>query len=566
MVAITRFAFALGAALSLGVVLIFGTAPAAFAVPSVTPTPTPIPTMEDAVVTYIGPATWTYDHGGVDHYERKFGADCSSGTCFLFIDQKIRIPTNVEVIDGYAAFELPSAGELCSEEYEWSRSTTASFEGVTATLTQIAHGAGDVTCPDGSSNRYVGSVGLATGVLVSGNPCFITNTCPKAEPITSPTAIAAVNPVLPFTPSRTIDEPSILSTLPTADTAVTLRNAVWATAMAVILAILVALPKHLLSSAASTGSKRLAKWGEKLTTTSSTSWKRFRGFVARITSIKGWGAAAIGITIAAIISSFIDPEFGWNAASIRTAISILVSLALQIVTGWLLLIWLVRRTHPTAKPEFEFRPLTLLIVVGAVILSRLTEFEPGIIFGLVAGLSFAALSAIAERARVAFIGLARAFVLSLFAWFGYSLMAPTLHGGPVVVFITETLSSLTIAGIVALPIALIPFRGTTGDLLWKWNRWTWVGSYVVGLIGFFLILMPMPFSWKEVPLSLATWVGLFVAYSVGSIILWAIIVRPWEKEKPVPVSVATGATTKEASDDTGTEKSASVDPVPEEAG
>lgn len=542
-IALQRIGMSIIGALIISVLLAISFATVAHA--ATTESPTPVLTAADSFLTYTGVTTLTSADGDVEAYDDGiFGADCSSGTCLLWnYDSQDRFP-RVEVIDGRASFEVPPLGDSCSDGYEPGISTTVTFEGTSATLTQVFHWPTSEACP----LMYGGglfSTSVIDGKLQTGNPCFLNDTCPKSDPTVTPTAEAIVVPVLPVAPSRALDEPSILSALPTTTTAITVRNVLWATAMAVILALLVAFPKHLLSSAASTGSKRLATWGEKLATTAGEPWKRLRAFVGRITTVKGWGAATIGIAVAAVISSFVDPEFGWNAASIRTAISILVSLAVQIVTGWLLLIWLVRRTHPSAKAEFEFRPLTLFIVVGAVVLSRLTEFAPGIIFGLVAGLSFGALTATAERARVALIGLARAFVLSLLAWFGYSLMAPIVDGGPVVVFITETFSSLAIAGIVALPIALIPFRGTTGDLLWKWNRWTWVGAYVVGFIGFFLILMPMPFSWKEVPVSLATWVGLFIAYAVGSLILWAIIVRPWEKEEATD-RLATGAVAHEA--------------------
>lgn len=514
----------------LGAVLVTGGATAAVA--ASLETPTPAPSADDSVVTYYGPDNWVYEDGDTAAYDQTFGVNCSTGVCLLFgYAEEKRVP-RVEVIDGRATFDVPAEGTLCSDEYQWATTTTVEFSGTTATLTQVSHGTGIITCPNGTRNRYLGVTSTSQGTLVSGNPCFITGTCPTPEPSVEPTPTAIALPAQPSTPSRPIDEPGVLSALPTVAVVASPQNALWATAMAVILVLLLAFPTQLLNAAVETGSERIAHWGEKFAKTAGGAGSRWGAFLSRVTSLTGWRAAAIGIAAAAIIASFVDPGFGLNAASIRTFVSILVSIAIQILAGWLLLIWVVRRTHPTATAEFEFRPLTLLIVVAAVILTRITGFEPGIIFGLVAGVGFGALLATAERARVALIGLALAFALSVLAWLGYSLLNVIDGGGPVVVFVSETLSSLAIAGISALPIALVPIGGMTGRIIWNWNRWVWMGAYAVGLFGFFLILMPMPFSWEEVPLSLPVWTGLFVAYAVGAVIVWALIVRPWQKVDP----------------------------------
>jgi hypothetical protein len=523
------------AACSLGVIVAFGAATQAGAIPLETPTPKPIPTVDDGVVTYVGTTTRVLNDGPRDiDANHEFGVDCTTGVCLLFgYSEAFRVP-RVEVVDGRASFDLPAEGSLCSDEYLWAVTTTVEFTGTTATLTEIFRGAEEVMCPDGSLHLHSERTDTTLGTLVSGNPCFITDSCAAREQATTSTPTAIAPPTTPSPLSRSVDEPGVLSELPTATVAVTAQNALWASALAVILVLLLAFPTQLLDSAAEKGSERIAQWGARFTTVAGgagTAVTRLRAAVARATSITGWRAAAIGITAAAIISSFVDPAFGLNVASIRAFVSILVSLVLQIVAGWLLLVWVVRRTHPKATAEFEFRPMTLLIVVVAVILTRITGFEPGIIFGLVAGVGFGALVATAERARVALIGIGIAFTLSVLAWLGYSLLSLLGDDGPVVVFLSETLSSLAIVGIVALPIALLPIGGMTGHAIWIWNRWIWAGSYAVGLFGFFLILMPLPFSWQEVPLSLPVWVGLFFAYAIGAVVAWALIVRPWQKSE-----------------------------------
>ena len=102
------------------------------------------------------------------------------------------------------------------------------------------------------------------------------------------------------------------------------------------------------------------------------------------------------------------------------------------------------------------------------------------------------------------------------------------------VFVQETFSSMAIGGIAALPIALVPLRGLTGYAVFSWNRGAWAGTYAVGLFGFFFVLMPFPFAWKGVPLSIGTWIGIYLLYAVVAVVAWLVLARPWKHEPAEP--------------------------------
>jgi hypothetical protein len=139
--------------------------------------------------------------------------------------------------------------------------------------------------------------------------------------------------------------------------------------------------------------------------------------------------------------------------------------------------------------------------------------------------------ATAEKARLSMISLGYSFVLAIVGWAGFSAIAATVgpHPAAPVVFVQETLSSMAIGGIAALPIVLVPLRGMAGFEIWRWNRWIWGSAYAVGLLGFFVVLMPKPFSWATVGLSVWTWVGIYLAYAITAVVLWLVITRPWRK-------------------------------------
>jgi hypothetical protein len=434
------------------------------------------------------------------------------------------------LVDGKGSFAMPAFGTTCGPVGFGVGELTlvATATGFTGTRTSAA--SGTVTCPDGSTVTQAAGVFTATATLSGGNPCVLDGSCPTPTPIPSATAHprTAAGTTTKYTKATHFSSPSTLSALPTASAALTVHGILWAAAVTVVLVLLVAFPTHLFNTATEEGTSRIRQWWAKRRPRVVRSISR-----AREVEYRGWPLAAIGVLAASLISSFVDPTFGINASSVRVYLSILVSFLLDAVAGWFLLIYLVRRTRPHTSASFRFSPISLLVVLGAVLFTRITGFAPGIIFGLVAGVAFGTVLATAEKARVALVGLGYSFVVAVLGWVGYSLLGSLVsaHPGAGIVFVQETLSSMAIGGIAALPIALIPLRGLTGYDVFRWNRWVWGGAYAIGLLGFFVVLMPLPFSWAGVHVNLVVWIAVYVAYALASIVAWLVVVRPWRREK-----------------------------------
>ncbi len=317
-----------------------------------------------------------------------------------------------------------------------------------------------------------------------------------------------------------VDAPSVLSSLPTMSE-LSLRTVLTAAGVTIVLVILTAIPTALLDSAAESGQVRLAAWRARRRGVDDGGETRRDG---------RWWWAALGVFLAAVISMFVDPHVGLNAGSVRMLGSIALSLAVEVVVSWVLVIWVVRRVHPNALASFEFRPLSLLMVVGAVVLSRVTGFEPGIVFGLVAGLGFVAVTTAAETAKLALTQLAWVFGLALVGWIAYSTMGE--QSSAVGVFTSETLAGLAVGGFSATPIALFPLRGLGGHDVFTWSKRVWAVVYAIGLLGFLAIIMPMPGSWGEVSWSLTAWIAGYFAYLTVAIVAWAVL----REGKPEAVS------------------------------
>ncbi len=105
-------------------------------------------------------------------------------------------------------------------------------------------------------------------------------------------------------------------------------------------------------------------------------------------------------------------------------------------------------------------------------LSRIFAFTSGVIFGMVAGLAFAASLPIAKRAVLLLIGSAYAAVIGLAAWVGFGIVAPMAAADPSnagLVFAAELLGALTIEAISTLPLVLLPFAGMDGAAIRSWK-------------------------------------------------------------------------------------------------
>jgi hypothetical protein len=528
--------FRAAAALVLALGALLGAASSA----SADPTPTPTPT---AGVNYI-------DYDGFGHTVLPSGQSlptsfpthvritCTDGVCVIGgfslvgtdgafdVTQGLRLV----VVDGKGTYAMPeNTTNKCADNWIGPGTMTinATKAGYTASRTS-ADGGGDIDCGGGKS-VYQGAFTVeVTGTFSGGNGCVLDSSCPTPTP--SPTAIPAAAAGVPPTKATHFASPSTLSALPTAAKALTVHNALWAAAITVVLVLLVAFPTHLFNTATEHGAERAKQWWSK----------RRPRLTARITGsraveYRGWPLAAGGVLLASLISSFVDPTFGFNASSVRVYLSILTSFLLDAVAGWFLLIYFVRRANPKATAAFRFAPASLLVVAAAVVFTRVTGFAPGIIFGLVAGVAFGAVLATAEKAKVALIGIGYSFVIAVIGWVGYSILNATVGAHPAAgfVFLQETLSSMAIGGIAALPIALVPLRGLSGYDIFSWNRWVWGGAYAIGLLGFFIVLMPLPFSWTGVHINLIVWVAVYLAYGLAAVVAWLVLAQPWKRNDEV---------------------------------
>jgi hypothetical protein len=476
-------------------------------------------------VEYTGTgSTQGFNGGATGPYPADIRIECPGGACFIAsahlvspqYDWDLTQGRTLELVNGHGEWEMEEWGDICGAVF-WAVGgpmiVDADAEGIT--ITRNGRGTANDPCLGEAAGLVeISFTGTVTGTVSGGNACVLDGSCPAGEPVTSPGQSGA-------------DDPGTLSTLPTVASSARPGNILWAVGFAVVLVLLVAFPTHLLNTAAEHGTDRFSTWWTQKRATK-------RALPPALEKLNGWPLAIAGVVVASIVSAFVDPSFGQDAGgSLRILGSILLAFALDVALGWVLLLLFLRRTMPDAKARLRFAPASLLLVAAAVVFSRITGFQPGIVFGLVAGVVIGATLATAAKARVALIGLGYSFAAGLLAWIFYAIVTASGPGDSAgALFVQETLSAVAIGGMAVLPVALFPLRGMTGYDIFSWNRIVWGIAYAVGLIGFFFVLMPMPFAWQGVPLELGVWVGLYLVYAVAAVAIWAFITRPWDRGTP----------------------------------
>ncbi len=439
---------------------------------------------------------------------------CSGGVCRVVSEPGFGFLGVIELSPGAVIAGVstsPPAGSPCAGgRGARSIELDARVTGFAATLEQQPVDWTD--CPDGTEGFAHARTITWTGSPLAVDECiFRSDGCPAAAGVS---LLASGDAAAPSVLSALVS-PAQLRPAPV--------QLAWAAVLSVVLVLLVAFPTALLNSAVEAGADRLTNWRARRRGTAAAG----EGKAAAREWTRSWWWAAAGVLVASVISAFVDPGFGFNPGSARLVLSIFASFLVDVVVGWLLVIWIMRRVQPGARHTYAFRPLTLLVVLAAVLFTRLTGFEPGIVFGLVAGVVFTAVVGVAAEAKAALVTLGYAFAAAAVAWVLYAAVAPEIGESAVATFAGEALASTAIAGVAALPIALLPLGTLPGRAIWAWRRTLWAACYAGGLFAFFVVLMPMPFSWAEVAWELWAWVGVYAAYAAAAVIAWLVLARPW---------------------------------------
>lgn len=476
---------------------------------------------------------------GRDDREATVGIECDEeGTCAWF---GLTVPTGLTEIpapvidDGVAisTAEWAPSGSVCADTYVSGGTLTVRATATELVFESTEPWSGWQEC-DSYTTMQGGVEHTLTAAFVGGDVCIL-----DADGCAVTTGAGHVGDGF----GTTAGSPSSLSGLATPADTLGPGQVALAAGLTVVLIILIALPTALIDSTIATRSGRVpdraggsASRARGLIPPSvrgagGRAMRTLRGLAGRG---RGLPAALVTVVVAGIVSGFVQPGFGVDAASFRLFLSIALGFTATVVTGWFIVILAMRRLNSELVPRFASKPAALLFTVAGVAFTRLTDFEPGIVIGLVAGVAFGATLTTRISARLALLSLGWGLLIAIACWIGFSILdQPGADDSWGTALARETLAAVTITGLAAIPVALAPVSGLPGRSVWNWSRRGWAVGYAVGLLAFFLVLIPMPLSWDEVRTSLPAWILIYLAYAAIAVVVWLVVGRPWQRRPNV---------------------------------
>jgi MFS family permease len=216
-----------------------------------------------------------------------------------------------------------------------------------------------------------------------------------------------------------------------------------------------------------------------------------------------------------------------------------------------MLAWLIARTfrrhhqYPT-QTYWRALPVGLAIALVCVLISRLSHFEPGYLYGVVVSVAF--VGSLKDRHNAHLITISTISTLSVavlawLAWIPFNHLALEHGSNFMYGVIDDALASIFIGGIVGTVVGLIPLRGLPGENLSKWRKDVWALVFFVAL--FLLIeveLHPASGPTHTGAASLVTVIVLFVFFGGSTLAMRAFFAKRHTKKVDVSVAPSDGVT------------------------
>jgi hypothetical protein len=183
-------------------------------------------------------------------------------------------------------------------------------------------------------------------------------------------------------------------------------------------------------------------------------------------------------------------------------------------------------------------PTTAVVSVACVLISRLTDFHPGYLYGLIITTAAAQKLDTPAEGRLMAMGAISTIAIAVVAWFGLGIVSPLAGAspdpGPGLIIAQTVLSMIVVAGIELAAFGMLPFSFLTGASVKAWNWRVWLVLIAIGWIGFLIVIMNPQNGYLSdtTRTPLVTIVGLLALFSIVSVGFWWYFKRHPTVEEP----------------------------------
>ena len=251
------------------------------------------------------------------------------------------------------------------------------------------------------------------------------------------------------------------------------------------------------------------------------------------------------ILVSALLYAALDPTLGFDAGSLATFLGLAVGMSAMLLT--IVIPQLIGARRLGVGATVRALPATLLIAAACVVISRVAEFQPGYLYGMIVGIAFSRQLAKADAGKIDAVAAVGALAVAVVAW----LLLPTVRAGstaedqPFLAALLESaFATVVVAGLEAAAFAMMPLRFLPGERVRGWNQRAWIALLGIAMFGFCHILLNPSSGYlaDTTRTSLFTVILLLVAFGGGSVLFWAYFrFRPRPgADAPTPPPVPSG--------------------------
>jgi hypothetical protein len=284
--------------------------------------------------------------------------------------------------------------------------------------------------------------------------------------------------------------------------------------------LLIGAPTPLFNSTLSSNRTLIERWARRRRP----KWMRGRAgsasVGARLKAVSTtWPGLVAYLGLATLLYSFLDPTFPSRDGAVTfgtTLFGIGVGTAVSQIPSELYV-----RRHYGQGGKVKVALWTLGLAAVFVLVARITAVEPGYVYGIIGGFTFAVALSADDKGRMVFRGVTILLGVGFVAWF---VRVPFQPGGPITgdaaVVIDRLLARMFISAVEGCAIGLIPLRYLEGEELLSWNRARWAVVWGLSLLLFAHVILYPVSSFEPSPsptglLTVALTVCVYSALAIG---------------------------------------------------
>lgn len=259
---------------------------------------------------------------------------------------------------------------------------------------------------------------------------------------------------------------------------------------------------------------------------------------ARASALVFWAVVVAG----ALLGALLNPHFGLNLPTLLSLVATAITILWGLGVAYGVSSAFRRFRHTPSPTYFKALPAGLIIAGLCVLASRLSDFQPGYLYGLVYSVAFASKLPKNQDGQLTAISSLSGLGLAVAAWLVWTPLHTIDAGGAAGVALlvaTSVLASLFVGGLVGGILSLAPLRFLSGHKLFSWRREVWAILFGLALFLLLQVLLLPAKGGHAGSAPIVTAIIFLAVFGVFSVAFWWYFARrkdPDSESKPAPVT------------------------------